>query len=46
VAAIAREAYVWLPTPEGSFYLALRTYWPEPAALDGTWVVPPVTRVD
>lgn len=35
----------WLPTPEGRFYLALRMYWPEPAALDGTWVVPPVTRL-
>jgi hypothetical protein len=35
----------WLPTPDGRFYLALRMYWPEPAALDGTWVVPPVVRV-
>ena len=35
----------WLPTPDGPFYLALRMYQPEPAALDGTWVVPPVTRV-
>ena len=35
----------WLPTPNGPFYLALRMYWPEPAVLDGTWVVPPVTRV-
>lgn len=36
----------WLPTPDGPFYLTLRMYWPEPAALDGTWVVPPVMRVD
>jgi hypothetical protein len=36
----------WLPTPDGRFYLALRLYWPEPAALDGTWGAPPVKRVD
>ncbi len=35
----------WLPTPEGRFYLALRLYWPEPAALDGTWNPPPVARI-
>jgi hypothetical protein len=36
----------WLPTPDGRFYLALRLYWPEPSALDGTWVAPAVVRVD
>ena len=35
----------WLPTPEGPFYLVLRIYWPEPAALDGRWNPPPVERV-
>lgn len=35
----------WLPTPEGPFYLAMRIYWPEPAALDGSWAPPPVERV-
>ena len=35
----------WLPTPAGRFYLALRMYWPKPAALDGTWQPPPVMRV-
>jgi hypothetical protein len=35
----------WLPTPDGRFYLALRMYWPKPAALDGTWSPPPVVRV-
>jgi hypothetical protein len=35
----------WLPTPEGRFYLALRMYWPKPAALDGTWNPPPVIRI-
>ncbi len=36
----------WLPAPEGPFYLAFRIYWPEQAALDGTWTPPPVERVD
>jgi hypothetical protein len=36
----------WLPTPDGEFYLVLRMYWPKPAALDGTWNLPPVVRVD
>lgn len=36
----------WLPTPErGGFSLNLRLYWPEPAALDGSWHPPPVKRV-
>lgn len=35
----------WLPAPAGPFYLALRIYWPEAAALDGTWSPPPVDRV-
>jgi hypothetical protein len=35
----------WLPAPEGPFYLVLRIYWPEPAALDGRWTPPPVERV-
>ncbi|WP_329539391.1 DUF1254 domain-containing protein [Streptomyces sp. NBC_01358] len=34
----------WLPAPEGRFSLYLRAYWPEPAALDGTWRPPAVTR--
>jgi len=36
----------WLPTPSGSFYIALRMYWPKPEALDGTWNPPPVVRID
>jgi hypothetical protein len=35
----------WLPAPAGDFNLILRMYWPRAAALDGTWVPPPVTRV-
>lgn len=34
----------WLPAPEGPFYLVLRLYWPEQAALDGSWTPPPVVR--
>lgn len=35
----------WLPAPDGPFYLAMRLYLPEPAALDGTWAPPPIERV-
>ena len=35
----------WLPAPEGSFRLVERLYWPEQAALDGTWHPPAVRRV-
>ena len=40
-----KEHANWLPTPKGRFYLALRMYWPQTAALDGTWKPLPVTRV-
>jgi hypothetical protein len=30
----------WLPAPAGQFLCALRLYWPEKAALDGTWKAP------
>ncbi|MCL1593134.1 MAG: DUF1254 domain-containing protein [Actinomycetia bacterium] len=35
----------WLPTPEGTFYVILRMYWPQPEALDGTWSPPPIVRI-
>ena len=35
----------WLPAPEGPFYLAMRLYLPEPAALDGSWAPPSIHRV-
>jgi hypothetical protein len=38
----------WLPAPKGQFVLMLRLYWPRekaPSILDGSWKVPPVTRV-
>ncbi|MEU6199769.1 DUF1214 domain-containing protein [Streptomyces sp. NPDC047061] len=34
----------WLPAPAGRFSLYLRAYWPDTAALDGTWKPPPVTK--
>jgi hypothetical protein len=34
----------WLPAPAGPFYLVMRIYWPEQAALDGTWTPPPVKQ--
>ena len=34
----------WLPTPRrGSFTLTMRLYWPEAAALNGTWA-PPIVK--
>jgi hypothetical protein len=33
----------WLPAPKGPFFIAMRLYWPKPAALDGTWKQPPMT---
>lgn len=38
----------WLPAPAGKFVLMLRMYWPDenvPSILDGTWTIPPVTKV-
>jgi hypothetical protein len=36
----------WLPAPDGEFILMLRLYWPNDEAVDGTWVPPPVRRMD
>jgi hypothetical protein len=35
----------WLPAPDGPFYMVLRLYGPEDAALDGSWTPPPLIRV-
>lgn len=32
----------WLPAPNGPFWLILRLYWPQDAALNGTWKQPPL----
>jgi len=34
----------WLPAPDGPFYVVMRLYGPDDAALDGTWTPPPVVR--
>jgi hypothetical protein len=36
----------WLPAPEGDFNLMLHMYWPSQRALDGSWAIPPVRRVE
>jgi hypothetical protein len=36
----------WLPAPEGPFSTVMRLYWPKVEALDGTWKLPPLTRVE
>ena len=35
----------WLPAPKGPFSAVMRLYWPKPEALDGTWKLPPLERV-
>ena len=30
----------WLPAPDGPFYMVMRLYGPEPAALEGKWTPP------
>jgi len=35
----------WLPAPKGPFSAVMRLYWPKPEALDGTWNMPPLERV-
>ncbi|WP_172330663.1 DUF1254 domain-containing protein [Mangrovicoccus sp. HB161399] len=34
----------WLPAPEGPFWMALRLYWPDDAALKGEWTAPKVVK--
>jgi hypothetical protein len=34
----------WLPAPKGPFVMALRLYWPKPAALEGKWKQPPLQQ--
>ena len=41
----AKEAN-WLPAPKGPFVAIMRLYWPKAEALDGTWKLPPLTRVE
>lgn len=34
----------WLPSPREEFNLVMRLYWPQPAAIDGTWKIPGVQK--
>jgi hypothetical protein len=36
----------WLPAPKGPFFVVLRLYWPKPQALNGSWIKPPLQRID
>ena len=36
----------WLPAPDGSFYMVMRLYGPEKAALEGNWAPPKIKRMD
>jgi len=36
----------WLPAPDGPFYMVMRLYGPEAAALDGAWTPPPAVHVE
>lgn len=38
----------WLPAPPGDFILMMRLYWPaekNPSIINGSWKIPPVTKV-
>ena len=35
----------WLPAPDGDFMVAIRTYWPGQAIVDGSWAPPPVELI-
>jgi hypothetical protein len=36
----------WLPAPDGPFYMVMRLYGPEKAALEGRWTSPKVKKAD
>lgn len=40
------QATNWLQSPAGEFSLIARLYSPQPPALDGSWCMPPVQRMD
>ena len=34
----------WLPAPKGTFWMAMRLYWPKEKALNGEWTAPSLKR--
>ena len=36
----------WLPAPEGTFSLYIRSYWGKQAILDGSWIPPAIEKID
>ncbi|MEY4237998.1 MAG: hypothetical protein RL339_599 [Pseudomonadota bacterium] len=36
----------WLPVPPGSFHVVMRLYLPRPEALDGSYALPPIERIE
>jgi hypothetical protein len=40
-----RRAANWLPAPDGPFTVILRAYGPSHKIFDGSWTLPPLTRV-
>ena len=36
----------WLPAPKGTFWMAMRLYWPKEEALNGKWSAPPLKRAE
>jgi hypothetical protein len=35
----------WLPAPKGTFWMAMRLYWPKDEAMGGTWTAPRLERM-
>jgi len=42
----ADRAANWLPAPNAAMYIVMRLYWPQPAALDGSWQPPSIVRAE
>lgn len=36
----------WLPVPVSTYHVVMRLYLPRPAALDGSYTLPPIQRID
>jgi hypothetical protein len=36
----------WLPSPSGPFLMFIRLFWPQPQAIDGQWMRPPLQRTE